>query len=364
MEDVEVAVEDLRKRVDRETDPMVGDPVLFVVVGPDLLGAFARSHLRAPHRRTLARLLGQLLLVEACPQHPHRLEFVLQLGLLVLTGHDDAGRAVSDPDGRVRRVDRLAAGPGRPEGLDVQIVVVDLDLDRFDFGEHGHRRHRCVHPPLRLGLGHTLHAMRTGFELEPGVRALPFDGERRFLQTAGVRRRDVDRFDGPTVAFGEALVHAVHVAGPQRRLVTAGGRPDLDDDVLVVVHVLGEQEAAEFGFDLLDLGLFRGDDAGEVLDHLRIVLDAEHLGGLGGLRLRFTVAAERVDDRLQLGVAFGDLPVALLIGEHARFGEQGQDRLELLVGGRQAFGEPVIHRRIRRRRTRRRAPLRRPDRVA
>ena len=62
-------------------------------------------------------------------QDPHRLLLVLQLGLLVLAGHHDAGGQVGDPHRGVGGVDALAAGPGRAEDVDPQVVLVDLDLD-------------------------------------------------------------------------------------------------------------------------------------------------------------------------------------------------------------------------------------------
>jgi hypothetical protein len=43
---------------------------------------------------------------------------------------------VGDADGRVRRVDRLPSRAGGAEHVDLQIVVIDMDLDVCDLGEH------------------------------------------------------------------------------------------------------------------------------------------------------------------------------------------------------------------------------------
>ena len=81
------------------------------VVGADPLAAVDRPHLAAAGggRLGLRLLLGRL--VEPRPQDPHGGLLVLQLRLLVLAGHDDAGRQMGDPDRGVGRVDALPTGP-------------------------------------------------------------------------------------------------------------------------------------------------------------------------------------------------------------------------------------------------------------
>jgi hypothetical protein len=51
-----------------------------------------------------------------------------RLRALVLALHDDVRRAVRDPHGRVGLVDVLAARARRAVGVDLQVVVVDLDV--------------------------------------------------------------------------------------------------------------------------------------------------------------------------------------------------------------------------------------------
>src|SRR5205085_7409492 len=99
------------------------------VVRADLLRTLARADLRAACRVELGPLPLELALVEARTQDAHRLVAVLQLGLLVLHRHDNAGREVRDPDGRVGRVHRLPAWSGRAVDVDLEVVLVDLNLD-------------------------------------------------------------------------------------------------------------------------------------------------------------------------------------------------------------------------------------------
>ena len=115
--------------------------VVHLVVGAQVLDHLVRrehvrAHLVAPARGDDAGevLLDRrfLLLLEdqqARLQHAHGGGAVLDLRLLVLHRHDGAGRKVGEAHGGVGRVDRLAAGAGRAEHVDAEVVLGDLDLD-------------------------------------------------------------------------------------------------------------------------------------------------------------------------------------------------------------------------------------------
>ena len=79
VEPLEIAIENLWQRMQRQTHTMVGDSVLLEVIGADLLRAFSGADLRPSSLCLFALLLGQLLLVEPSSQHTERFEFVLQL---------------------------------------------------------------------------------------------------------------------------------------------------------------------------------------------------------------------------------------------------------------------------------------------
>ena len=95
-----------------ELDPMVGHAVLGEVVGADLLGPLPRPHLGPPGRRLLLLRLLLGLAEEPGSQIPHGLLPVLELGPLLLGGHDDTRGEVGDPNGGVGRVHRLPTGAG------------------------------------------------------------------------------------------------------------------------------------------------------------------------------------------------------------------------------------------------------------
>ncbi len=106
------------------------------------------------------------------------------LRFLVLARHDQTGRHVRDPHGRIRRVHRLPARSGGPEDVDAEVCRVDLEIDLLGLGKDRDGRGRRVDPALRLGLGNALHAVHPGLVAEPAVGAFAVDGEDRFLDRA------------------------------------------------------------------------------------------------------------------------------------------------------------------------------------
>ena len=233
---------------------MVGHAPLREVVGADLLGALARAHLRAALGRDLRRLLGQLALVQAGAQHPHRLLPVLKLGLLVLHRDDDPGRLVREAHGRVRRVDGLPARPRGAVDVHLEVVRIHLDLDLLGLREHGHGRRRGVDPALGLRLRHALHAVGPALVLEDRVGAVALDGERRLLEAADVGRREREVLGLKASVLGVAGEHLVEVAGEQGRLVPARAGAELDDHVLLVVGIRLDHRQADRLLELLDPG--------------------------------------------------------------------------------------------------------------
>src|SRR4051812_44427074 len=113
-------------------------------------------------------------------------------------------------------------------------------------------------PPLRLGLGDALDAMRAGLPLEDGVRAVALDREHDLLETARLVTARLELLDGEAPPLGVARQHPEDVGRPEGSLVTADALADLDDHVLAVGRVvLDERELQLFlegGLALLELG--------------------------------------------------------------------------------------------------------------
>ena len=218
----------------------------------------------------------------------------------------------------------LAARAARPEHVDAEILLVDLDVDLLRLGQHRDGRRRGVDAPLRLGLRHALHAMHAGFELQPGEHPLAGDLGDDFLVAAGRRLACRDDGDLPAMGVGIALIHAEEIGREQRGLLAAGSGTDLEDGALLVGQVLGQQLHLKLTFELLDLGIERSD---------LLLGERRHVG----LRCRIvdqmlktlTLAERRAErvDRGHDGVELGEFPRESYIG--------------LLIG---AGGERVLHR--------------------
>ncbi len=268
-------------------DAVVGDAVLLVVVGADLVGASATLHLAPAGRRELLLLALTFDLEQAAPQDPHRLVLVLQLALLVLAGDHEARRLVRDPDRRVGRVHRLTAGAARPVDVDLEIVGVDGHVDLLGLGKHGDRGRAGVHPALALGGGDPLHPMGSGFVLEARPRVGALHHERDLAHTAHVGQLAAEHLDLPAVEVGVALVHVEQVGGPEVALLAAFTSTDLHDHVLAVARILRHEELAQLGVERGELRVLRRDLAVEVVAHVGVGLARQHLLRLGELVLRW-----------------------------------------------------------------------------
>src|SRR5207247_5917417 len=104
---VQVPVDPLGEVVGGEVDAVVGDPVLWEVVGPDLLRAVPGPHLGPPLASPLCLLLGDHAIEQPGAQDLERLDLVLELGLLVLALYLEARGKVGDAHRAVRGVDAL-----------------------------------------------------------------------------------------------------------------------------------------------------------------------------------------------------------------------------------------------------------------
>ncbi len=95
-----------------------------------------------------------------------------------------------------------------------------------------------------LGLGDRdpLYAVHAGLVLEPTVRVRSADLERDLLEPAEVGGGGREDLRLPPMAIGEPLIHLEEVARPQRGLLAAGARPDLQDQVLALVGIPGNQQ--------------------------------------------------------------------------------------------------------------------------
>ena len=106
----------------------------------------------------------------------------------------------------------------------------------------------------------------------------------------------------PALRAGVALVHLEEVAGEEVGLLAALGAADLDDDVAVVVGVLGQQQELELLVEAGDVGLGRVDLGAQ---HLAVVAVGvgEHLPGRREVVGALAELLEAADEVAELAVA-------------------------------------------------------------
>ena len=296
-----------------EADAVVGEAVLGEVVGADFFAAVAGAYLLfAVFGLELVDAFG-FYFVETGAEDSHALFSIFDLRFFVLAGDDSVGGDVRDADGGVGGVDGLAARAGGAEGVDAEVFGFDLDVDFFGFGEDGDSDGGGVNAALGFGGGDALNAVDSGLVLHEGVDLVAFEDGGDVLETAADAGLGLgEDFDLPLVLLSEAEVHAEDFGYEERGFVAAGAGAELDDDVLVVVGVLGEEEDFELFFDGGEAGL-EGVELG--LSHLADfgVGFSEHGPGVGDALFDGAVVAELFDCGLHVGVLLGDGLILLLV---------------------------------------------------
>ena len=223
----------------------------------------------------LSLLELRLLLLERALEEP-RLEdldrhlLVLGLAPLVLALGDDAGRQVGQADGRVGLVDVLAAGALGAEGVDPDLVPVELDLDVVvDLGQHLDQGERRLAPVLRVERADPDEAVDAALGAQPAVGAPAVDRHGHALEPGLLPFLLVEDLGLEAVALGPAQVHPQQHLGPVGRLGAAGAGADRQEGVAVVV-LAGEQQGGPLA---PEIGLERG----------RVAIELGLELGVGGL---------------------------------------------------------------------------------
>ena len=137
--------------------------------------------------------------------------------------------------------------------------------------------------PGGLGRGHALHAVDAALVAQLGVDAVALDHGDDFLDAALAGPGHGDDVDLPALPLREARVHAEDLGREERGLVAARPRADLEQDVLLVVRVLGDEQQRDLGVQRVAPRLQRAHLLVGHLPHLGVRLRAGHLLDLGQL---------------------------------------------------------------------------------
>ena len=120
------------------------------------------------------------------------------------------------------------------------------DVHVLGLGQDGHRHGGGVDAPLGFRRRDPLDAVHAAFEFELAVDLVAGDGGDDFLEPADARGGVAQDLQLPAFALAQAGVHPEEVGGEEAGFLAAGAGPNLQDDVLVVVGVLGQHQEAEF----------------------------------------------------------------------------------------------------------------------
>jgi len=326
---------------------MIRNAVLRPVIRADLLAAVARAHHALARSGNGCLLLGKFCLVQARSQDLHGLLFVLQLRAFVLALHNNARRNMDKADSGFNLIDVLSALAARPENIDTQVGIVDLDINILGFGQYGYGSRRRVDATTGLGLGHALHTVHTTFVLQHAVGLVAFDAEGDLLVPAALALGEIDHIDAPALGFAEPLIHTEQIACEQSGFVAAGACTYLDDAAFIVVRIARNQLIPQCVIQLLQLFFQRMRILEGHIAHLgvgRWIVD--QLAVFGDTPLHVQVGSDRGNDRTQLLVLARYLAQQAHVVRNGRVVQGMFDRRKAVQDGEQAFLHTVERKNI------------------
>ena len=210
------------------------------------------------------------------------------------------------------------------------------DVDFVGFGQHGDGRGRGVDASARLGGGHALHAVHAALVFQLAVDALAFDVDDDFLDAALPGFAERHDLELPALPLGEARVHPIEIAGEERRLFAARAAADFDDDVLLVVGILGQEQHLELADQPIAARVEPGAAPLRRARACRHRCPAASSSACAISLGEGLVLAEFLDQRLEIGERLRLLAVLSRIVLHRRRAERGHQFLVPRLRARQA----------------------------
>ena len=150
-----------------------------------------------------------------------------------------------------------------------------------------------------------------------------------FLEAAQLALAIADDFRFPALGFGVTGIHPAEVTGEEGSFGPARARAHFEENIALVVGVLGQEEDLQFFGQCVAGGggafHFLARHAADL--GIAVLQECFRIGDLSQCVL---VAAETGDERIELRVFAAEGAEAVLIVLDFRFGEQGGDFLEAL----------------------------------
>ena len=294
-----------------QTDAMVGNASLRIVVGADTLAAVAGAYL------TFAVLgsSGTLLLLRLF-QNTRTFLTVLQLRFFILALCHNACRNMGNTNCRFGFVYVLAAGTACTIGIDTQVCRVNLYINLFSLRQYSHGNGRGVYASLRFGFRHTLYTMYAAFEFHAAVNAVTADLENDLLKAAQLSRVGIHNLNTPAAGFCITQIHTEENTGKKRSLITAGTAADFHDNVFIIVRVGRQQKNRELLLIFFNLRFELLQFLFSHFNQLFVIACCEQLLCLVASLNHIAVFTISGNNRLQLGMRFGSLQPVGLVGNN------------------------------------------------
>ena len=193
---------------------------------------------------------------------------------------------MSQADGRIGRIDTLAAVSGSPHDIDPDILIRDIDIDIIIHLRHdGDGDGGGMNPAAGFRGRHALDPVDPAFIFKSGIGSLARDHEVDIFHAADPDLFKIQGLRLPAPGFGVMDVHPVDFGGEQGRFIAAGPRPDLHNDVLLIIGVFGDQQDLQLFLQAVQLLFGAADLLPGQLAHLFVVfLLQEHPGFLQIIR--------------------------------------------------------------------------------
>jgi hypothetical protein len=242
---------------------------------------------------------------------------------------------VGDAHGRVGLVDVLAARAGGAIGVDLQVVVLDLDVARvLDDRRDLDARERRLAAVLRVERGDAHEPVDALLGGEQAIGVLARDAHGRRLDAGLLPRARLEQLDLEAAALAEAHHHPQHHLGPVLGVGAARAGVDGDQRIAGVVLAGEEPLLLEVG----EAGLDGGDRLLELTGQVGILVgqfgQALEVVGVGA------EALERVHAALQARVLGADLAGRLGIVPEARLAHLRLERGRALLQPGWVKGSP------------------------
>jgi hypothetical protein len=162
---------------------------------------------------------------------------------------------VRDPHRRVGLIDVLAARAARPVGVDLQVVVVDLDrVDRIDDRRYLDPGEAGLTPVRRIERRQAHEAVNTLLARVQPVGVLSLDQEGGRLDPGLLPRRDLEQLHIEPALLRPPHLHPQDHLGPVLRIGAAGAGVDRDERIPGVISAGEQPLLLEFAETLLDGG--------------------------------------------------------------------------------------------------------------